>query len=73
VTSIARATSSQPTSRSEPSPTARGEKYAAGAYLQANGGLNRSGRIGDYITEFAVSRDRKTVIVVMCNGHTSNR
>jgi CubicO group peptidase (beta-lactamase class C family) len=50
-----------------------GEKYAAGIYTQSNGGLNHSGRIGGYITEFAVSRDRKTVIVVMCNGHTSNR
>lgn len=50
-----------------------GEKYAAGIYLQANGGLNHSGRIGGYITEFAVSHDRKTVIAVMCNGHRSNR
>lgn len=50
-----------------------GEKYAAGIFIQGKGGLNHSGRMGGYISEFAVSNDHKTVIAVMCNGHTSNR
>ena len=50
-----------------------GEKYAAGIFIQPNGGLNHSGRMGGYISEFAVSHDRETVIAVLCNGHTSPR
>jgi CubicO group peptidase (beta-lactamase class C family) len=50
-----------------------GEKYAAGMDIQVNGGLNHTGRIGGYITDFTISRDRETVIAVMCNGHTSDR
>jgi len=50
-----------------------GEKYAAGMDIQVNGGLNHTGRIGGYVTDFTVSKDRETVIAVMCNGHTSNR
>jgi len=50
-----------------------GEKYAAGMDIQVNGGLNHTGRIGGYVTDFTISRDRETVIAVMCNGHTSPR
>ena len=50
-----------------------GEKYGAGIFIQATGGLNHSGRMGGYISEFAVSHDRETVIAVLCNGHTSPR
>jgi len=50
-----------------------GEKYAAGMDIQGNGGLNHTGRIGGYVTDFTISRDRETVIAVMCNGHTSPR
>lgn len=50
-----------------------GEKYAAGMDIQVNGGLNHTGRIGGYVTDFTISGDRKTVIAVMCNGHTSPR
>ena len=49
------------------------QKYGAGIYIQAKGGLNHAGRIGGYVTSFAVSHDRLTTIVVMCNGHTSPR
>ena len=49
------------------------QKYGAGIYIQPTGGLNHAGRIGGYVTSFAVSHDRETVIVVMCNGHTSPR
>jgi len=51
----------------------KGEKYAAGMDIQVNGGLNHTGRIGGYVTDFTISRDRETVIAVMCNGHTSPR
>ena len=50
-----------------------GEKYAAGMDIQVNGGLNHTGRIGGYVTDFTISKDRETVIAVMCNGHTSPR
>jgi CubicO group peptidase (beta-lactamase class C family) len=50
-----------------------GVKYAAGINIEVNGDLSHSGRIEGYLTDFTVSKDRDTVIAVMCNGHTSNR
>jgi CubicO group peptidase (beta-lactamase class C family) len=50
-----------------------GVKYGAGIDILSNGRLTHSGRIGGYISDFTVSRDRQTVIAVMCNGHTSPR
>lgn len=50
-----------------------GVKYGAGIDLLANGRLTHSGRIGGYVSDFTVSRDRETTIAVMCNGHTSPR
>jgi CubicO group peptidase (beta-lactamase class C family) len=50
-----------------------GVKYGAGIDIQTTGVLTHSGRIGGYLSDFAVSEDRETVIAIMCNGHTSNR
>ncbi len=52
---------------------ATGERYAAGMYLTTTGSLNHQGRMGGFISDFQVSADRHTTIVVMCNGHLSNR
>ena len=43
-----------------------GEKYAAGMDIQVHGGLNHTGRIGGYVTDFTISgrsgdRDRRHV------------
>ncbi|MEO5534495.1 MAG: serine hydrolase domain-containing protein [Pseudolysinimonas sp.] len=48
-----------------------GEYYGAGIDLEVDGDLNHNGRWGGYRTAFTVSSDRKTVVVVMCNGHLS--
>jgi hypothetical protein len=50
-----------------------GELYAAGINIEADGELSHTGRMGGYVSAFTVSADRETVIVVMCNGHLSNR
>ena len=50
-----------------------GERYGAGIYITAEGGLNHQGRMGGFISDFQVSPDRHTTIAVMCNGHLSNR
>ncbi|HEX7835619.1 MAG TPA: serine hydrolase domain-containing protein [Pseudolysinimonas sp.] len=50
-----------------------GELYAAGMDIEADGDLNHTGRMGGFISEFTVSADRETTIVVLCNGHTSKR
>lgn len=50
-----------------------GERYGAGIYIAADGNLNHQGRMGGYITDFFVTPDRHTTIVVMCNGHLSDR
>jgi CubicO group peptidase (beta-lactamase class C family) len=50
-----------------------GDLYAAGVYIQPDGDLSHNGRFGGYVTAFTVSADRETTIVVMCNGHLSNR
>jgi CubicO group peptidase (beta-lactamase class C family) len=50
-----------------------GERYGAGINIQANGDLKHTGRMGGFVSDFTVSADRRTVIVVMCNGHLSNR
>lgn len=50
-----------------------GERYAAGMDIEADGDLNHNGRFGGYVTSFTVSEDRETTVVVMCNGHDSNR
>lgn len=50
-----------------------GELYAAGMDIEADGDLNHNGRFGGYVTSFTVSEDRETTVVVMCNGHDSNR
>jgi len=50
-----------------------GEFYAAGMDIETDGDLNHDGRWGGYTTTFTVSKDRSTVIVVMCNGHLSPR
>ncbi len=50
-----------------------GEQYAAGINIEADGDLSHTGRMGGYISDFTVSADRETVVVVMCNGHLSNR
>lgn len=52
---------------------AEGEYYAAAMDLETDGDLNHTGRIGGYITDFTVSEDRHLTIVVMCNGHLSDR
>lgn len=50
-----------------------GELYGAGIDLEPNGRLSHNGRQGGHITTFTVSEDRDTTVVVMCNGHASNR
>lgn len=50
-----------------------GERYGAGIYIAADGNLNHQGRMGGFITDFFVTPDRHTTIVVMCNGHLSDR
>jgi len=50
-----------------------GEYYGAGIDLEPDGRLAHNGRQGGHITTFAVSQDRRTTIVVMCNGHSANR
>jgi CubicO group peptidase (beta-lactamase class C family) len=52
---------------------AEGEYYAAAMDIETDGDLNHTGRMGGYITDFTVSKDRHLVIVVMCNGHASDR
>jgi CubicO group peptidase (beta-lactamase class C family) len=50
-----------------------GDLYAAGIGIWADGHLSHLGRMGGFITSFAVSTDRHTTVAVMCNGHASNR
>lgn len=50
-----------------------GERYGAGIYITVDGGLNHQGRMGGFISDFQVSANRHTTIVVMCNGHLSPR
>lgn len=50
-----------------------GELYAAGMDIEPDGDLNHNGRFGGHVTAFTVSADRETTVVVMCNGHDSNR
>jgi CubicO group peptidase (beta-lactamase class C family) len=52
---------------------AEGEYYAAAMDIETDGDLNHTGRMGGYITDFTVSKDRHLTIVVMCNGHASDR
>jgi CubicO group peptidase (beta-lactamase class C family) len=52
---------------------AAGEYYAAAMDIEVDGDLNHTGRIGGYITDFTVSKDRHLTIAVMCNGHLSDR
>ena len=52
---------------------ADGTLYAAGMHIEADGDLGHTGRMGGFVTDFTVSADRETVIVVMCNGHLSPR
>ena len=52
---------------------AEGEYYAAAMDVETDGDLNHTGRIGGFITDFTVSKDRHLTIVVMCNGHLSDR
>ena len=52
---------------------ADGEYYAAAMDVEVDGDLNHTGREGGYITDFTVSKDRHLTIVVMCNGHLSDR
>jgi CubicO group peptidase (beta-lactamase class C family) len=48
-------------------------RYAAGIRIADDGSLRHDGRIGGYISTFQVSADRLTAVVVMCNGHGSDR
>jgi hypothetical protein len=50
-----------------------GDLYGAGIYIAEDGGLYHLGRIGGYISKFAVSPDRETVVSVMCNGPAADR
>ncbi len=50
-----------------------GDLYGAGIYIQKDGGLYHLGRIGGYISKFAISPDRETVVSVMCNGPLADR
>ncbi len=50
-----------------------GQRYAAGMDIEPDGRLTHTGRMGGFVSDFAVSADRHTVIAVMCNGHTSDR
>lgn len=52
---------------------AEGEYYAAAMDIEVDGDLNHTGRMGGYISDFTVSKDRMLTIAVMCNGHTSDR
>jgi CubicO group peptidase (beta-lactamase class C family) len=52
---------------------AEGEYYAAGMDIEVDGDLNHTGRMGGFVSDFTVSADRETTIVVLCNGHTSDR
>ncbi|MBN9605376.1 MAG: beta-lactamase family protein [Actinomycetales bacterium] len=54
-------------------PEPDGTFYAAGIEIQPDGSLAHLGRFGGHITTFRVSADRATTVVVMCNGHSSNR
>jgi CubicO group peptidase (beta-lactamase class C family) len=54
-------------------PDADGEYYAAGMGIDVDGGLNHTGRMGGFVSDFTVSADRETAITVLCNGHTSDR
>lgn len=50
-----------------------GRLYGAGMYIEADGSLVHLGRIGGYISKFAISPDRESVVSVMCNGVAANR
>lgn len=50
-----------------------GEQYGAGIRIASDGDLYHSGRWGGYISDFTVSADRDTVIVVVCNGRGADR
>jgi CubicO group peptidase (beta-lactamase class C family) len=52
---------------------AEGEYYAAAMDIEVDGDLNHTGRMGGYITDFTISKDRHLTIAVMCNGHLSDR
>ncbi|MCU1579875.1 MAG: hypothetical protein JWP19_2079 [Rhodoglobus sp.] len=52
---------------------AEGEYYAAAMDIEVDGDLNHTGRMGGYITDFTISKDRHLAIAVMCNGHLSDR
>jgi CubicO group peptidase (beta-lactamase class C family) len=50
-----------------------GDLYGAGIYIEKDGGLYHLGRIGGYLSKFAISPDRETVVSVMCNGTKADR
>lgn len=50
-----------------------GEWYGAGIRIEPTGDLYHSGRWGGFISDFAVTADRQTVIAVSCNGRDAPR
>ncbi len=47
--------------------------YGAGIDIHPDGSIGHLGRFGGHITAFRVSPDKNTTVVVMCNGHASDR
>ena len=57
----------------EPGEPTEGRFYASGININADGSLRHDGRLGGFISTIQISADRETTVVVMCNGHLSDR
>ncbi|MGE2721355.1 serine hydrolase domain-containing protein [Mycolicibacterium celeriflavum] len=50
--------------------TGEGDRYGAGIYEYADGTLGHDGSWGGFVTDFRISRDRRTSVAVSCNSDT---
>ncbi|MEO3758193.1 serine hydrolase domain-containing protein [Mycobacterium sp. B14F4] len=48
--------------------TGEGDRYGAGIYEYADGTLGHDGSWGGYVSDFGISRDRRTSVAVSCNS-----
>ena len=50
--------------------TGGGDRYGAGIYLYPDGTLGHDGLWNGFVTDFGISRDRRTSVAVSCNSDT---